>query len=443
MLRDMDSAVERLARVPELSPALAERRAPWSLPQRIAFRFAFAYLVLYSLPFPLTEPPETEKLGAGYDWLWHKAVVWFGAHVLHLAAPITIFTNGSGDTTYNWVQVLCFALVALTATVAWSIVDRRRARYDALWEFLRIYVRYVLATIMFGYGFAKLFMGQFGPPSESRLLQPFGEASPMGLLWTFMGASTPYTMFGGAAEVLGGALLLFRRTTTLGALILIGVMGNVVMLNLCYDVPVKLYALHLWLMAVFLMLPDLRRLADVLVLHRPTTPAGIDPPFRTGRLRWARRVLKALFVVNLLYGNISSSLENIKRYGAGAPKGALDGVWSIEELDGAGKPVATPTWRRVNFTSYGTMSITKLHGENARYRVTDDAVKKTLTLTPFAGNPPKSMVLSYQRTGTDHATLDGQFEGQPFHARLLKIDTSKSLLMTRGFHWINEYPFNR
>jgi len=31
-----------------------------------------------------------------------------------------------------------------------------------------------------------------------------------------MGASQPYTIFSGAAEVTGGSLLLFRRTTTLG-----------------------------------------------------------------------------------------------------------------------------------------------------------------------------------------------------------------------------------
>jgi hypothetical protein len=34
-------------------------------------------------------------------------------------------------------------------------------------------------------------------------------SSPMGLLWTFMGASVPYTMFVGFAEMIAG--ILFSR----------------------------------------------------------------------------------------------------------------------------------------------------------------------------------------------------------------------------------------
>ena|GEM_PF-5392919 len=32
-------------------------------------------------------------------------------------------------------------------------------------------------------------------PTLDRLVQPFGDASPMGLVWTFMGASTAYPIF--------------------------------------------------------------------------------------------------------------------------------------------------------------------------------------------------------------------------------------------------------
>ena len=55
---------------------------------------------------------------------------------------------------------------------------------------------------MFGYGFAKLCLSQFAPPSPARLDQPIGESTPMGILWTFMGASPAYCIFTGAVEVL-------------------------------------------------------------------------------------------------------------------------------------------------------------------------------------------------------------------------------------------------
>jgi len=198
--------------VPPVSaaPALAVAVAPatssaWSLAHRIAFRFAFCYLLLYNLPFPLDELP-IPGLGAvftAYFKLWDAVVLWTGAHVLHLAHPIQILRGktGSGDTTYNYVQILCFAALAALATLAWTLValGRGKAReHRRLHEGLRIYVRYSLGAILLGYGLAKVIKTQFPFPSQDRLLEPIGEASPMGLLWTFMGVSTPYTVFAGA-----------------------------------------------------------------------------------------------------------------------------------------------------------------------------------------------------------------------------------------------------
>ena len=80
---------------------------------------------------------------------------------------------------------------------------------------------------------------------------------------------------------------LFRRTTTLSALVVVPVMLNVFLLNLCYDVPVKLMSFHLFLAGLFLALPDFRRLFDVLILNRPTAPREITPPLR---YPWRRRL---------------------------------------------------------------------------------------------------------------------------------------------------------
>jgi hypothetical protein len=60
----------------------------WSWPTRIAFRFAFVYLVLY-LPIATQGGfPFTAQL---YQWLvlgWNEVVAWTGHHVLHLAGEI-------------------------------------------------------------------------------------------------------------------------------------------------------------------------------------------------------------------------------------------------------------------------------------------------------------------------------------------------------------------
>src|SRR5689334_23344687 len=98
----------------------------WSLARRVAFRFAFAYFALYAFPSPLDSIPYLSSAGELVSNFWNVVVPWTGANVLHLAAPITIFPNGSGDTTFNYVELVCFAALAVVATIVWSILDRKR-----------------------------------------------------------------------------------------------------------------------------------------------------------------------------------------------------------------------------------------------------------------------------------------------------------------------------
>jgi hypothetical protein len=51
--------------------------------------------------------------------------------------------------------------------------------------------------------------------------------------------------------------------------------------------------------------------------------------------------------------------------------------------------------------------------------------------------------LTWSGADVDHPTLEGTFDGVPSTIHLRRIDASKFLLVNRGFHWINEYPFNR
>ena len=417
-----------------------EARPPWSLGQRIAFRFAFVYFVVYSFPYPLTELPKGDKIALPWDWVLHHVVPAFGKHVLHVTSPITFEPNGSGDKTYDYLLVALSLLFSAAVTLVWSIVDRRRLRYDRAWTLFVIYTRYVLAVTMASYGFSKLLDLQFQPPKPFRLAQAYGDSSPMGLMWTFMGASVPYTMFAGAAELVGGALLLFRRTALLGALVLLGVMGNVVMLNLCYDVCVKLYSAHLWLMALILTLPDLRRLYDFFIRQRAVAAASVATPFARGRLRWVRLVMKPLFILNIFYSLGYKQFEDGKKYRDQGPQGAMSGMWDVPSATSDGQP-ATPGWRRVNVTNQ-LLFYRRWDDKRIGYTLVDDGSKKTLTLTPFERPKDPPSVLTYVRAG-DKGTLDGVLEGKVVHVELRYIDTAKSLLMTRGFHWINEEPFNR
>ena len=139
-----------------------------------------------------------------------------------------------------------------------------------LYAWVHTIVRFALAGIMMGYGWSKLFPQQFngGQVPVTWLLRPLGSFSPHGLLWIYMGYSRPYAMFCGAGEVLGALLLCSRRTATLGALILIAILSNVVMVNFAYDVDVKTFSVNLLLMACFVASWDGRWLAEVFLRDR-------------------------------------------------------------------------------------------------------------------------------------------------------------------------------
>jgi hypothetical protein len=53
------------------------------------------------------------------------------------------------------------------------------------------------------------------------------------------------------------------------------------------------------------------------------------------------------------------------------------------------------------------------------------------------------MVLTYQQVSPEIVTLAGTLNGSEMTARLHRSDDRKFLLKDRGFHWINEFPFNR
>ena len=415
----------------------------WGLAKRLLFRFVCSYFFLYIFPFPLDYVPYVGVATGWYQNLWHAIAPWVGRQVF--GVEITVFTNGSGDTTYDYVVAFCYAVLAATAALVWTLLDRKRANYARLHEWLRIYVRFFLAASMVSYGAYKVFPSQFPAPSLDRLIQPIGDASPMGLLWTFIGASRAYEFFSGAAEMLGGLLLLGRRTTLLGALVCVGVVGNVVMLNFSYDVPVKLYSSHLLLMAVFLIAPDVRRLANFFLFNRAAAPAEVRPLFRRVWLNRAALACRTLLLLGIAGLALSQSYQGIVDY---APsRSPFYGIWNVEELeiDGQARPALLADesrWARVIFDFPGLLAVQLMNQSRERYGLNLDLQKKVLELTK-RDDPKWKSALSFKHAGPGLLALEGTFDGHKMRARLRRIENPKFRLVDRGFHWINEYPFNR
>ena len=416
--------------------------AGWPLLKRVLFRFAVAFFVLINFPFPFDFFPSDKLepfLLAISDAPVHLAARW-----LHVS--VAIRPNGSGDTTYNWVNLLCVAVIAAAITLIWSILDRRRANYDKAWIVFRIYLRFVLAAAMISYGIAKAFPSQFPAPMLDRLMQRFGDASPMGLLWTFMGSSVAYNVFSGTAEMLGGLLLTMRRTTLLGALVSMGALINIVMLNFAYDVPVKIYSSQLLAMAILIALPDIPRLINFFIRNRPITPAPLPRLTQSRAGKIAGIVVRTLVVALYLVMSIREVRENMRIFSGPASRSPLYGIWRVDgfQVDGREIPVGTDLtrWRRLIFDIRTTVSVQQMDDSSRRLRAQIDEKKRTLTISR-RNEPAWDGRLAYTRPDPNTLTIDGVVGGHQLHALCHSEPIPKFLLTTRGFHWVNEYPFNR
>ena len=435
-----------------------------SLPQptlgrAVLFRLAFIYWGLFCTLIVITNTDAFDWLLAPLGRALGAFGAWIATAILGAGGEISGESNGSGDKTSDWALLLFIASFALVGTLVWTVVSHRRARDAWLREVLRVVVRYTLSFTVLSYGVVKLFFGQFPPPNPGRLLQPYGESSPMGLLWTFMGASPAYVFFSGLTETVGAVLLLFRRTATLGALVLAVVLTNVVLLNFCYDVPVKIASSHYLAMCVFLLLPDLGRLANVLVLNRVVHPVSRDLVLPRRWMRVARRVLKygviamAMFVT--FEGAVTRYLEDDD------PPAWYDGFWLVTSFIRDGREVpAIPgatRWQRVRFQRRGAnlwfrwrfMNDSMSYGDLYDVAVDETARTFTLTFDPTRNDTKQAkpgletIVLTYVRIDEDHLKIEGKVGGDNLSVMLGRMDAGKSLLMTRGFHWISDAPFNR
>lgn len=415
----------------------------WRLGTRIAFRFCVVYFGLFCLTFAqITFAFAGVLAGLLPDGavIWQQVALqpvtgWFGRTVLGVDAVLAP-GSGSGDQAAIWVYVACLLTVAVLVTVAWSVLDRRRGQYPRLAAWFTVFLRLCLGGQMLFYGFAKLIPTQMPSPPLAALIEPFGNLSPMAVLWLQVGTSHPYEMALGAVEVLAGALLFVPRTATLGALVSLAGTGQIFLLNMTYGVPVKILSFHLVVISALLLAPNARRLVDVVVLGRGVGPERRPALFDSPRRNRLAAVGQALLGVWVLIGCVALSLQTWRQYGDGRVKPELYGIWHVAEfsVDGTPRP-PLPTddirWQRVVFDQPGVLTYQLMNGDLVD--VAADASGGGLAV-PDGGS------FTVDRAGDD-LRLVGRWKGEPTTVVLERQPLEDFTLRNRGFHWVQEAPF--
>ena len=163
----------------------------------------------------------------------------------------------------------------------------------------------------------------------------------------------------------------------------------------------------------------------------------------------------------MLFATLKESIANGAARSANQPGTWYEGAWMVTPFHRDGREVPASMnepsrWSRVRFQTEGAKLWFRWRFVNSStigdlYDAVIDEQARTLTLAfnkEFNDIPqPKPglgvVVLRYTRIDDPHLTLEGGVGTEHLSAQLEYADTSKMLLVTRGFHWINETPFNR
>jgi hypothetical protein len=420
----------------------------------VLFRFFFIYFVLQVAPWDwFSAIPGVPLILRFYGQADNWAVQAGNARYFHVRDTL-VSPNGSGDTSFAWAQLWLYLSIAVITSVAWTTLDRKRTNYARLGFWLRMIMRYDVAAAALSYGIIKLFMLQMAFPQLSQLATPLGDLLPMRFSWLFIGYSAPYQFFSGAMETVAGLLLLYRRTVTAGLFAATGAFMNVVMINLAYDVPVKLYASHLLLSCLFLLALDSKRLLGFLVLNTGAAPTtAYEPNFARPWQRRGGAAVKAFLVYQFLLVPLQNNWTRYQDVNRVVDSGPFKpGIYDVRRyvVNRDTIPASntdTLRWKDVIFDNRGAGSVNttdpifwqRYHRGYFRYK--PDSIAHTVAVWKTSAIFRDSTFLftmRYERPDTNTIRFHTAIRGDSIHIELVRMPRHFQLT-ERQFHLLSEY----
>lgn len=323
--------------------------------------------------------------------------------------------------------------VSAIAAVVWGSIDRRRSHYRGLNRWLRTFARWVMSLVMLYYGLVKVVPTQFGFLTPGEMLRPFGELTPFWVLWNFMAVSPGYTVFTGLVEAAGAVLLLFHRTSVVGAVLLGAATTNVLAMNLAYDIRGAIMAaVCLSILSLFLMAPNLKPLFEFFVLRRATR---LPSEQRLQPFGWKYSGAAKFAIIAVLAAiRIDDGLSQRKTYFESSHP--VYGMFEVETFVRGGEtiiPLSTDgtTWRRVASDGRydgASLSVQFADGNVRRLRLTDDPAQRLWRLTE---NERTYATLQYELRSDQTVQMTGHIDGEPVALRLRRVDEAEFPLLRR------------
>jgi len=177
--------------------------------------------------------------------------------------------------------------------------------------------RWIAAVLMITYGFAKLTGSQF-TVIDSEVTKPMGEVSGFWLTWYYFGSSTVYGTVIALVEIGGGLLLAWPRTALIGALVLLPVVGNIILMDILFGIGALPASVAVLICLIVVVRPHADRLTRAALLD-----IASSHPSNVLRIVVAAAVLACAWGFTYWAANYNNRNPT-----------PIDGIWTAEAGDG-------------------------------------------------------------------------------------------------------------
>jgi len=425
----------------------------WPTYQLVLFRFFVIYFVLSTAIWSwMGSFPWFDFLSVLDTTVTESYTNFFNTYLFQIKKEL-VPTRGSGDTSMGWATLYAQLFISLIGMIIWSIADRKRTNYQWTGLIVRNIVRYYVILFAFIYGVMKVFCLQMPPPSNSYYATELGHFSAMRFSWNFIGYSKGYEFFSGLMEILVGIFLLYRRTIVLGALLGIGVFANVFLLNISYDIPVKIFSFQLLFACLFLCLNNLKRIVDFLISNKPTAAdTSWDIPYVRSWFKPTRLVLKLLFTgCFVLYPFYNYYGAYSSRSNPTTPPPFESGFYSVKNFILNGDTIQPGLGPDVHWQdlvidngargSIGLLDSTAFwtrYGRSYFFNYSLDSLGERLTIKRFRNDSIPIFDGSYEKISHHDLRLNGIYKGVDSLRVDLAWDLRDYQLARKEFNWMLE-----
>ena len=365
-------------------------------------------------PNPVRRTPAFRLKDLGFK----TAFVLFPAVIVYI---LITDGNGCGDQPRDFKFFPTAGGAALWLAMIWSFIDKQKHNYFRLQYALQTLLRFFLAYTIMQYGAAKVIDMQFSS-NISSLDTRVVDMRPMTVAWSFFGYSFGYEFFIGCSQIAAAILLLFRRTATLGAILMVTIMSNIVFVNFAFDVCVKFFSCAYLVMSVYLLLDDAPRLVSFLLLNKATEKRTYPPLFRKKGIKKVAGIIGILLGIFAILYPMYSMTSAKKQYGAGNHT-VLYGVWTVDSLHHSGDSLNhvlhadNSGWKKVIFEDFNYVATKSWTSDLDYFGYEVDTARHTVRMKRTY--PDTLLVVnSVYRKHDDTLYLNGKYGDDSLYVRL-------------------------